>query len=143
MKIVIDANITAALFVRLPYSAAAEEKMKLWSRQGADLYAPGLWLVEVVSVLRKMVSVGQMNVDAARIALASLENMQVEVVQTGWNLLEQSFLWAERIGQRVAYDAQYLALAEALQADFWSADQRLISILRARQIPWAYSLMSE
>ena len=143
MKIVIDANITVALFVNLPYSGLAEYIFRLWRKQGVELYAPGLWQVEIVSVLRKVVSLGQMSSDDARYSLASLDKLQVEIVHPDRNLLEQSFLWAERIGQKVAYDAQYLALAEALQADFWSADQRLISTLQARQIPWAHSLLSD
>jgi predicted nucleic acid-binding protein len=143
MKIVIDANITVSLFVPLPYSGAAENMIRLWRKQGAELYAPGLWQVEIVSVVRKMVSLGQMNADGARFAIANLDSLQVEIVHPDRDLLEQSYLWAERIGQRVAYDAQYLALAESIQADFWSADQRLISALQARQIPWAHSLLTD
>ncbi len=33
--------------------------------------------------------------------------------------------WAERLGQTKAYDAFYLALAEGLSAEFWTADKRL------------------
>ena len=136
MKIVIDANITVSLFVPLPYSGAAENMIRLWRKQGAELYAPGLWQVEIVSVVRKMVSLGQMNADGARFAIANLDSLQVEIVHPDRDLLEQSYLWAERIGQRVA-------LAESIQADFWSADQRLISALQARQIPWAHSLLTD
>ncbi len=58
MNIVVDANITVALFVNLPYSSQSEQLFRLWRKQDVHLHAPALWPGEVVSALRKMVSVG-------------------------------------------------------------------------------------
>jgi len=46
--------------------------------------------------------------------------------------------WAQRLGQSKAYDAQYAALAESLGAEFWSADQRLVSAMREQGVDWAH-----
>ncbi|MBN1267340.1 MAG: type II toxin-antitoxin system VapC family toxin [Anaerolineales bacterium] len=142
MNIVVDASITLALFVKLPYSDAAENAFRSWRRQGDRLYAPGLWPVEIASALRKTVSVGQITSDYARLILAGLENRQVEIIHPDTRLLDLSYLWAERISQRVTYDSQYLALAQTLQAVFWSADHRLVSSLQAMDIPWAHCIRS-
>jgi predicted nucleic acid-binding protein len=138
MDIVVDANITIALFVKLPYSSHSEKLFHSWRTQDANLYAPALWPAEVVSALRKMVSVGQMTSDDARLALASLEHFPVQVVLPGSSLLDQSLVWADRLNQIVAYDAQYVALADNLSAQFWTADQRLLNTLQHLNVQWAH-----
>ena len=40
--------------------------------------------------------------------------------------------WAERIGQSKVYDAQYLALAESLEAESWSVDRWLANAAERR-----------
>jgi len=140
MNIVIDANLTLALFIHLPYSGAAENAFRLWQQRGDRLAAPGLWQVEIVSALRKATCAGQLTTDDALLILAGLDDLQVEIHHPDRHLLEQSFLWSERIGQKVAYDSQYIALAESLQAELWSADRRLVSALKSRGIHWAHCL---
>ena len=118
MNIVVDANITVALFVNLPYSPQSERLFRLWRKQDVQLHAPALWPAEVVSGLNKMVSVGQMSSDDARLALASLERIPIQVVLPDPGLLDLSLVWAGRLNQAVAYDAQYVALVENLSAEF-------------------------
>jgi predicted nucleic acid-binding protein len=138
MNIVIDANITVALFVNLPYSSQAERLFRLWRRQDIELFAPGLWPAEVISALRKVVTAGQMGSDDARLALASLERFPVQVIVPDAALMDSSLLWAEKLNQTVAYDAQYIALAESLAAEFWTADQRLIRSLQPMHVNWIH-----
>lgn len=138
MNIVIDANITVALFVNLPYSSQAERLFRQWRRQDVELFAPALWSAEVISALRKVVTAGQMGSDDARLALASLERFPVQVIVPDAALMDSSLLWAERLDQTVAYDAQYIALAESLSAEFWTADQRLLHSVQRLHVNWAY-----
>jgi predicted nucleic acid-binding protein len=138
MNVVVDANITVALFVNLPYSLKSEQLFRLWRKQDVLLFAPALWPAEVASALRKMVSVGQMSSDDARLALASLERFPIQVVLPDSGLLDLSLVWAGKLNQTVAYDAQYVALAENLSAEFWTADQRLIGSLHHLNIQWAH-----
>lgn len=44
------------------------------------------------------------------------------------------------IQQTVAYDAAFLALADSLEADFWTAEKRLFNTCQRLQLPWVYSL---
>jgi predicted nucleic acid-binding protein len=40
-------------------------------------------------------------------------------------LLKRGYELAEEFNRPTAYDAQYLALAERLSCDFWTADERM------------------
>jgi len=44
--------------------------------------------------------------------------------------------WAARLGQSKAYDGFYLALAERLGADLWTADERLLNRMRQLGVAW-------
>ena len=44
--------------------------------------------------------------------------------------------WAARLQATVAYDAQYLALAEQTGAEFWTADKRLADRAHQAKISW-------
>lgn len=138
MNIVIDANLTVALFVNLPYSSQAENLFRLWRRQDVELFAPALWPAEVISALRKVVTAGQMDSDDARLALASLGRFPVKVIVPDAALMDSSLIWAGKLNQSVAYDAQYIALAESLAAEFWTADQLLLSSLQRMDVNWAH-----
>ncbi len=136
MPVVVDANITVALFIRLPYSDQADALFRHWRTQGTALHAPALWPAEVVSALRKMVAVGQIAEEDAGSALAALARMPIQVHLPDAKLLEASLVWAGRLGQPVAYDAQYMALAEDLGAELWTADESLFAAGEKLELPW-------
>jgi predicted nucleic acid-binding protein len=138
MNIVVDANITVALFVNIPYSSGAERLFRLWRQQDEQLFVPALWPAEVTSALRKMVSANQMSSDDARLAIASLGRFPIQVIIPDADLMDSSLVWAGKLSQTVAYDAQYIALAENLPAEFWTADQRLFRSLQQLGISWAH-----
>ena len=130
-QVVIDANIAVALAVELPYSSAARARIAAWQAAQSGIYVPVLWEYEVASALRKAVHAGLLAPDEAGRALEILLQMNLERVEPDLALHQAALRWAECIGQIVAYDAQYLALAERLGAEFWTADRRLAE--RARE----------
>ncbi len=66
-----------------------------------------------------------MNHEDALRAIASLEKLGVEIFLPDTNLLQHALIWAKQLDQIVAYDAQYLALAEHTGANFYTADRKL------------------
>ncbi|NPA27193.1 MAG: type II toxin-antitoxin system VapC family toxin, partial [Chloroflexi bacterium] len=46
---------------------------------------------------------------------------------------------AHELNLPAAYDAHYLALARRMNAEFWTADQRLAKAV-ARRFPWVHVL---
>lgn len=136
-SVVLDANLTLGLFLPLPYTDAAYHLLDALAQAQARLYVPYLWEYECVSGLRRAVSQGYLNVDDARRALEDLLALALERVPPDLVLHHAALRWAERLGQARAYDAQYLALAEQLGAELWSADQRLIRAAQAYGATWA------
>lgn len=132
MAHVIDANVAVALTVALPYSQSALRRFDAWVRESAELYAPLLWEYEVVSALRRMTTLGILPPAAAESALGGLLSLPVERVPPEPGIHRAALQWADRLGHSVAYDAQYLALAERLGATLWTADKRLVG--RAQQL---------
>ena len=122
---VIDANLPLAILLALPGREQASELLSRWWTEGRPLYVPGLWQLEIASGLRKAVSVGWLTQDEAHEGLRLAAQWAVQVIAEDMTLVDDALRWAARIGQRVIYDSIYLALAERLKADFWTADRKL------------------
>ncbi|MCX8061788.1 MAG: type II toxin-antitoxin system VapC family toxin [Anaerolineales bacterium] len=138
--IVIDASIIVNLLVEQPLSNAAKQWMRTQQSLGAQFYAPAHWIAEVASALRFAVFSQVLDAEDAKILIGLLPELPLATIIPNAEMLRSSLEWAKRLGQSKAYDSQYLALAEHLGAEFWSADRRLIAVLHAQGISWAYQL---
>ena len=65
MKIVPDSNIILALAIPLPYTSASLTKMQQWQQEKAELIVPTLWSYEIVSSLRKGITIGRVSPEQA------------------------------------------------------------------------------
>lgn len=88
---------------------------------GHRLSAPALLDVEVVSVVRRLVLRGDMEAARGRTALADLQALPVVRHQHA-GLVQRCFELRDSVS---AYDASYVALAEALDATLVTADAPL------------------
>jgi predicted nucleic acid-binding protein len=125
MNVVIDANIAIALAIPLPYSTQATQQMEVWQNQGTELIAPMLWGYEVITVIRKAVVAKIISpIDASK-SLDMIFTLNIQQIPLTTTLYQATFDWAARLNQSQAYDGAYLALAEQLGVEFWTADKRL------------------
>lgn len=115
--LVVDASVLAPV-VADGGSDGAAYRSRL---RGERIAAPDLLRVEVVSVIRRQLRVGLLDVDQAERALDDLLDLPVAVYPTvallrrGWELRDNVS----------AYDACYIALAESLDSTLLTADVRL------------------
>lgn len=137
-RVVIDASVGLGLVLHEAYTDAAYRLMGHLAQGQAHLVVPALWDYECLSALRAAVFLQKIPAAAAREALGALWDLAPERIGPRRELHESALLWAERLGQRKAYDAQYVALAEALEAELWSADQRLVNGLKAQGVSWGH-----
>jgi predicted nucleic acid-binding protein len=117
VTIVIDASVVvAALIDGGPEGEWAEEVL------ASDfLAAPHLMPVEAANILRRAALAGDVNDDLATLAHADLVALQVELFP--YEVFADR-IWALR-RNLTAYDAWYVALAEALDAPVATLDRRL------------------
>ncbi len=136
MKIVLDSNVAVALVIELPYSEASLRKMHFWQTEDTEVIVPSLWIYEVASVLRKMEVVGHLSSEDSRRALESLFALGFEIRSPDESLIYSAYDWSKRLGQTVAYDAVFLALAEQEGIPFWTADRRFVRVTQRAGLDW-------
>ncbi|HUF71241.1 MAG TPA: type II toxin-antitoxin system VapC family toxin [Longimicrobiales bacterium] len=118
--IVVDAS--ALLEVLLQTGAAAAVEARLFG--GDTLHAPHLLDLEVTQVLRRYERAGELSSRRGRAALEDLAAFRIERYP---HHLFLERVWTLR-ANATAYDACYLALAEALDAPLLTMDRRLAGV---------------
>jgi predicted nucleic acid-binding protein len=118
--IVLDASAVVEWLLRLPRAGLVEERL---SRQDRSLHAPHLVDLEVAQVVRRLAARGVVSVERGRQALEDL--VDLEMTRYPHDVLLPS-VWRLR-ENLTAYDAAYVALAEALDAPLVTMDARLSS----------------
>ena len=116
--IVVDASALLEALLRTPAARAVEER--LFEPQ-QTLHAPHLLDIEVAQVIRRYAAKGEIDSKRGRAALADLADFP-------FRRYPHDFLLPRVCDLRnnlTAYDAVYVALAEALDAPLLTRDQRL------------------
>ena len=135
-SVVIDANLAVYSVIKTPHSMTAARLMDHLAQRGCEPFAPGLWWYEVTSVIHRYRFAGIIPDEIAYQALDLLTvNLGVQKVDVSVRI---AFDWATRLSQKAAYDGFYLAAAEQLGAEFWTADQALVNNVRQTGISWAH-----
>ena len=136
---VVDANI--AIQTALDITDSLEG---FWARVDLEQItpcAPRLWLSETTSAIRFLLSQKEITADEAEQALRTIHGLRVEIVNEDEELCLRALELAGKLGQSKAYDAIYLALAEKLVAEFWTADGRLANRCRKDlKLSWVHSI---
>ena len=116
--IVVDASAMLEALLRTPAAAAVAERL---FEPGETLHAPHLIDLEVAQVLRRYAATGQVGADRCRAALDDLSDFPLNRYP---HALLLPRIWELR-ANLTAYDAAYVALAEALMAPLLTRDERL------------------
>jgi len=116
--IVIDASALIEVLLQTPAAASVEERI-FGTRQ--TLHAPHLLDVEVAQVVRRYVLSGDIPEHDGSIALTDLADFPIQ--RYAHTVLLQR-IWELR-SNITAYDAVYVALAEALDATLVTRDRKL------------------
>ncbi len=125
--IVVDASALLEVLLRTPAAPNLERRL---FEPGETLHAPHLVDLEIAQVLRRYAASGQISAERGREALDDLAAFRLRrwphepLMPRVWSLRDNL----------TAYDAAYVALAEALEAPMLTRDRRLASApgVRAR-----------
>lgn len=133
--VVVDANIAVHAVLETDLSPLAERCWLAWREADVATCAPRLWLYEVTSAIHRVYMQGQIREEQALTALEIALGLGVQLVPDD-GLAPQAFRWATRLRRLATYDCFYLALAERLGAEFWTADRSLANAATQAGVPW-------
>lgn len=133
-----DASVALKLVLHEPDSPLARALWEAWKTQRITIIAPTLWGYEVTSVIRNRVHRGRLAPDMEAEAFATVFQLPVQLMRPA-GLHQRARELAQQFNLPAAYDAHYVALAEIANCPFWTADERLVNILRG-ELKWVYWL---
>ncbi len=116
--IVVDASVLLETLLRTSAAKAVEDRL---FAPGQTLHAPHLLDVEVAQVIRRYAANGEIDGARGRLALGDLADFPLRRYPHDVLLPR---IWDLR-NNLTAYDAAYVALAEALDAPLLTRDRRL------------------
>ncbi len=116
--IVVDASALLEALLRTPAAKAVEDRL-FAPRQ--TLHVPDLLDVEIAQVIRRYAAYGEIDAARGRAALADLADFPLRRYPHNFLLPR---IWDLR-NSLTAYDAAYVALAEALDTPLLTRDRRL------------------
>ena len=117
---VVDANVAVNTITKMNDSLS-----RFWDRVDREQItpcAPRLWMSETATAIRLRIVHKEMSFDEAEEALRAIHTLRFEILDEDEELSLRALEWAGKLGQSKAYDAFYVALAEKLAVDFWTAD---------------------
>jgi predicted nucleic acid-binding protein len=115
---VVDASTILELLLNTPAAGRIAERL---FPPGESLHAPHLLDIEVAQVIRRYCRAGELASERGREALADLADLPITRYPHDFLLAR---IWELR-HNLTAYDASYVALAEALDAPLLTCDRRL------------------
>jgi len=136
--ICVDANLVVRMLERNAEGQRILAIWRQWDAEGRTLVAPALIYFEITNALYRYVRKGQMTATEVTEALDVALNLHIDV-HRGDDLHYHAMRIAGALGLPACYDAHYLALAERLGAELWTADQRLYNSVR-RSLPWVHAV---
>ena len=134
----IDANLVIRL-VADPKDESTRELWEQWDAEKRQLAAPTLLYYEVTNVLYRYQKQGLLSWSAVRLALKAALSLPLHLhgeSDLHWRALDL----AGRFSLPAAYDAHYLALAEWLGGEFWTADEKLADAVKNLGVGWVHAI---
>lgn len=119
----VDANLVIKL-VDQSASGDIEKLFEDWIQQDHTIVAPYLLRYEITNIIRQMQRHGQMTEQIANDAIRAMVLLPI-FLSTDANLHLQAMIISNRFNLPASYDAHYIALADGLGCEFWTADRRL------------------
>lgn len=121
--ICVDANLIVRL-VADPQDTIIRERWQQWDEDGRRLAAPTLVHYETANALYQYHRQGFLSGETIRRAQEAALALPLTLYGDA-DLHRAAVLLAQRLALPATYDAHYLAVAERLGAELWTADRRL------------------
>lgn len=138
-SIVIDASFTYRLLLPGPSQATLRQLMAGWVKDSLRIYTPTLWTYEITSAISKGVRFGLFSEASGKELLRQAFQMELQIVNPDSNQANSAFQWSRRLNRANAYDCFYLGLAQSLDSELWTSDQKLVNAVNESWVRYAES----
>ncbi len=128
-SVVVDASLAVKWLVEEEDSDKAHAALQSWVDRDITRVAPYLMPFEVANALHRRMLRGELSVENSIRMIARLLESSLELHQPP-GLHARALQLANELNQNAAYDAHYLALAEIIGCELWTADERLYRVAR-------------
>jgi len=132
--VVADSNILLATVLVEPHREKAQALLRHWAWNDVEVVAPSLFRYEIIAVIRKHVYRGTFSLEDGIKARDQLLSEPIKLLMND-DLLRRAYEMATQFNRPTAYDSQYLAVAEHLGCEFWTADERMFNAVSSA-LPW-------
>lgn len=133
--ICLDASIVVQALVN-PKNIAIRQQWERWRSHGQQFVAPSLQRYEVTNALHRYQHSNQLSIDVIEETLHIFLTLPIAYVDEQSDH-QRAMEIARRFGRPAAYDAHYIALAERLGIEFWTADRRLANAVE-HSLSWVH-----
>jgi len=128
-----DANIVVRLITRSD-SGASSDLWSRWRNERRRIVAPLLLRYEVANAFHRLQHAGQLSNETTTSFLLTAHALPIDY-RTDESVHQRAVAFARQFNRPAAYDAHYLAVAEALSAEFWTTDERLFNAVH-HELTW-------
>jgi predicted nucleic acid-binding protein len=122
-SVVVDASLAVKWMLEETWTAEATLLRRRWAMEGIRVTAPSWFVCEVSNVLFQRLRDRQIRLVDAQDNLRDLTRL-VALDAFDSALAPRAIELAQALGLPKTYDCLYLALAERLACDLWTADER-------------------
>ena len=130
-SIVIDASIVFKWVVEEEYTAESRDMLVDWRSNRTRMLAPALLMSEVANALYQRIRRGELTLAETQQLLRTVQISGIEILDHDPQIHTRALKLAHHFSLRATYDAHYLALAESLDCEMWTTDERLWNSVRA------------
>ena len=123
-QVCVDANLVVALLTLEHFSQPSWSLWQDWVENDFRIVAPRLMRYDVTSAIYRKELRNKISAEDAHRAIQEFIKIEFEFLDPP-DLPERAYQLAKRFQRSNSYDAHYLALAEYLGCEFWTADERL------------------
>jgi predicted nucleic acid-binding protein len=136
--VVVDTSLVLKWILNESDSNKALALLARWTKERVVIRVPPLLIYEATNSLHQQVRSGKFTLDAARQGLTDLTlKGLVFDFSSALTLSLRAMEFAQRFNIPATYDTHYLALAEHVGCDLWTADTRMWRTVKD-QLDWVH-----
>ncbi len=128
-QVCIDANLALKLIIVEEDSSKAHHLWNTWIDTDFEIVAPPLLAFEGTSVIRNKLHRGLVPLEEAELMFRAFHLLGVRLLYPE-GLHQKAWALAKQFNRSQAYDSHYLALADILGLELWTADERLYNVVK-------------